>query len=83
MKFRMIDLGQISSNAPQTNVFIKLIIHLLSKCSGNTLIRQLKNQLAGKNLSDTIKPVKKSAGRLKCIRYLPGGQVPNFFYFVP
>ena len=26
MKFRMIDLGQISSNAPLANVFIKLII---------------------------------------------------------
>ena len=64
MKFRMIDLGHISSNAPQTNVFLKLII---------VEVFRKHIDIAGE----------KSAGRLKCIRFLPGGQVPQIFYIMP
>ena len=76
----MIDLRQISSNAPQTNVFIKLIIVEVfrknfvmagEKISWQMKICQTPAQQAGEKISRQVEV------------YLPGGQVPKICYFVP
>ena len=63
MKFRMIDLRQISSNAPQTNVFIKLIVVEVfrkyfvmagEKISWQVKIGQTPAQQAGKKISGQV-----------------------------
>ena len=60
MKSRMIDLRQVSSNAPQTNVFIKLIIvEVFSVMAGEKISWQVKicqtpAQQAGEKISGQV-----------------------------
>ena len=59
MKFRMIDLRQISSNAPQTNFFIKMFrkyfVMAGEKISWQVKICQTPAQQAGEKISGQVK----------------------------